>query len=78
MDINHTFLMFIPKKSNYEGPGDLRSIALCNMIYKILSKILAFRLKSILPKRISKEQTGYVPNRSDGITIIQETTHSEK
>ena len=43
-----------------------------------MSKSLANRLKSVLPKIISKEQIGLVPGRSilDEISIIQEMMHS--
>ena len=79
-EINHTFLTLIPKKGNAEVPGDYRPIALCNTIYKILSKALATRLKTLLPKLISEEQTRFMPGKSiiDGISIIQETIHSAK
>ena len=77
-EINHSFITLIPKNSKPEKPSDFRPIALCNTIYKIYSKILANRLKIILPKIISEEQTGFVPGRSilDGIITIQETIHS--
>lgn len=77
-EINNTFLAIIPKNTNHEEPGDFRPIALCNTIYKILTKALANRLKTVLPKLISKEQTSFVPSRSilDGIVIIQELIHS--
>lgn len=66
------FLALIPKKSNHEELGDFRCIALCNVIYKILSKVLADRIKIVLPKIISEEQTRSIPNKSilDGIIII--------
>lgn len=75
--INHTFLTLIPKKMKSENPGDYRPIALCNALYKILSKELANQLKYILPKLISEEQTSFVPGRSilDGLSIIQEVIH---
>ena len=77
-EINYSFFTLIPKKDCPENAGDFRPIALCNTIYKIFSKILANRLKAIMPKLISEEQTGFVPGRSilDGILIIQEVIHS--
>ena len=77
-EINYSFLTLIPKQDGLEHAGDFRPIELCNTIYKIFSKKLANRLKVLMPKLISEEQTGFVPGRSflDGILIIQETIHS--
>jgi hypothetical protein len=46
---NETVVVFIPKVINPEKIKDLRPISLCNVIYKITSKVLSNRLKGILP-----------------------------
>ena len=53
--LNSTFLALIPKESGTEHPGKLRPISLCNVIYKIISKVIANHLKPILPLIISLE-----------------------
>lgn len=77
-EINNTFFTLIPKKNESMEPGDFRPISLCNTIYKILSKCLANRLKTLLSRIISEEQMGFVPNKLilDGIIIAQEIVHT--
>lgn len=58
--LNSTFIALIPKEEDSITPDKYRLIALCNVIYKVISKVIANRLKPLLPLLISPEQSGYV------------------
>lgn len=76
--LNSTFLALIPKEEEANSPEKFRPIALCNVIYKIISKVIANRLKPILPGLISEEQSGYVEGRQilDNMLLAQEMVHT--
>ncbi|KAB2601993.1 hypothetical protein D8674_002998 [Pyrus ussuriensis x Pyrus communis] len=75
--INQTHVVLIPKVPNPEVVSHFRPISMCNYSYKILSKILANRLKVILPKIISPSQNAFVAGRQiqDCIGIAHEMFH---
>jgi hypothetical protein len=77
---NHTFIALIPKLSGSHSTHQFRPISLCNIIYKIISKILATRLKIYLPKIISPLQSTFVPKRNiqDKTILAHELLHSFK
>ena len=61
--INSTILTLIPKKENAKEMKDYRPISCCIVLYKVISKLLANRLKGILPQFISNNQSAFVKDR---------------
>ena len=76
-------LHFFTLTSKCEKPStfaDFRPISLCNLIYKVISKIVATRLNPILNRAISSQQFGFLKDHhvTELVGITQEVLHSVK
>ena len=60
--MNYTHIVLIPKINEPQKIADYRPISHANVISRIASKVLANRLKLILPNVISNSQNAFVPN----------------
>lgn len=68
--INSVAITLIPKSDNATSLGQYRPISCCNTLYKCITKILASRMKRIMPAIISQNQCAFVPHRSIGDNIL--------
>jgi hypothetical protein len=75
---NSAFLALIPKEKGALSFNRFRPISLCNTSYKILTKVIANRMKTILPLIIPENQGGFIKGRhiADNIILVQEALHS--
>lgn len=76
-ELNRTLLVLIPKSDNPTSLKLFRPISLCPVIYKTITKLLANRLKAIMPELIGPNQTSFVPGRHimENVVIVQEFIH---
>eukprot|EP00253_Pinus_taeda_P014252 PITA_14252 len=77
---NSTFLALIPKEKGANYFNIFRPISLCNIGYKVITKMIANRLKIFLPKIIPDNQGGFIKGRQlvDNFVLVQEAIHSSQ
>ena len=71
---NKTYIVLIPKVKKTSKITEYRLISLCNVIYKLTSKIVANRLKTILSSIVSENQSAFTKGRfiTDNILVAYE------
>lgn len=77
-DINATFIALIPKASPSTKVTEFQPISLCNILYKLIVKVTANRLKKLLPSIISCNQSAFIPCRLiyDNVLVAFEALHT--
>lgn len=78
--LNSTNIALIPKGNEEKLMKDWRLVALYNVLYKLLAKVLANRLKTILHKCISENQSTFVHGRPipNNVMISLKVVHHMK
>ncbi|KAA3478845.1 reverse transcriptase [Gossypium australe] len=78
--VNSTHIVLIPKVANPVNMKQFRLISLCNVIYKIMAKAIANRLRGVIEKCIDVAQSAFVPRRliSDNVLLAYEILHTLK
>ncbi|GKV32053.1 hypothetical protein SLEP1_g40686 [Rubroshorea leprosula] len=78
--INNSFIVLMPKVDNPQKIEDYRPISLIGVIYKILAKILANRLKKVLNGIIGEQQMAFLKGRQlmDGVVIVNEVVEEAR
>lgn len=61
--LNETVIVLIPKKNSPKMVTNMCPISFCNVLYKIVSKTLAIRLKSVVGEVVGEFQSAFSEGR---------------
>ena len=75
--LNETYICLIPKVKNPQRITEFRLISLCNVVYKIIAKVLDNRLEKVIAVVIDESQSAFVSGRLiiDNVLVAFETMH---
>ncbi|CAN1215535.1 LINE-1 retrotransposable element ORF2 protein [Linum perenne] len=78
--VSQTNIVLLPKVDDPGNMRDLRPISLSNVVYQIVAKVFANRLKRLMPAIVSEEQSAFVKGRliTDNVMIACEMLHCMK
>ncbi|CAN0886405.1 LINE-1 retrotransposable element ORF2 protein [Linum grandiflorum] len=77
-ELKETNIVLLPNVDEPHGMRELRPISLCSVLYRIIAKILANRMRKVMPKLISEEQYAFVAGCCiiDNVMVAFETIPS--
>lgn len=75
---NDALLVLIPKVAKPECITQFRPVSLCNVLFKVITKMMVIRLKNVISKLIGPAQASFIPGRLSigNIVVVQEAVHS--
>lgn len=76
--INNTHISLIPTVKNPVFAKDFKLISLCNVIYKLVSKVIFNRLRASMPSIILDNKSAFIENKliTDNMIVAFEAFHS--
>ena len=77
-ELNHTYITLILKVQGAYNFNQFKPISLCNVCYKVILKIIVFRLRPLLNKMIDTTQVTFIPDRNiaKNMILAQEIVHN--
>lgn len=75
--IYEIIITLLPNVDVLESIKQFRPISLCNVRFEFLTKVLANRMRKVLPYLIGSNQCNFIPGRqlNDNVEILEEVVH---
>ncbi|KAG7558925.1 Ribonuclease H-like superfamily [Arabidopsis thaliana x Arabidopsis arenosa] len=75
---NDALIVLLAKVAKPERITQYRPVSLCNVLFKVITKMMVIRMKSVISKLIGPAQASFIPGRLsiDNIVVVQEAVHS--